>query len=865
MLFRKINYLILILFFNVTTSYAVKISGIIKNEGGEYLPFATIYVEELDYGTTSNLEGYYEIELKKGNYTLIYQFLGYGTLVKNIEINIEDIILDVELVSQSLVLPSLVYKAGSEDPAYAIMRRVIAKSKYHQYQLDYYRTRVYVKGSGRLIKAPFFIRNRLEKEGIDSSRVFMVESLSEIEFKLPNTYNQKVLSVNSIGMENSPDPMPFIKASFYQPRVANALSPVSPEAFNHYSFRYEGFFKDQEVIVNKIYVEPKIRGDMVFEGYLYIVDELWALHSLDFDTFYQGFDVNIKQVYHPVEPMVWMPVTHRFNVKGTIFGFEFEFKYVAVNNEYEVNLNEQLIEPDSISSKASDDDSLIRKIDTLQLMNLKPGEKLSKKEMRKVMRSYEKQALKQVEQKERIMFRENIRFDSSAYERDSLYWASIRPVPLSNLEIKGYELKDSLRSVSRENFKKDSIRNEKNKKFRIQHIIIGNDYPLSAKTSFTWRPLWDKISFNTVEGWNIHGGLDLKIQLDSSKSISFGSTARYGFSSKLFYGLGHVKYNFRQHLRTGELKLSGGKYIYQINRNDPIPPSLNMIGSLFFRENFMKLFERNFVDFSLRKPLSPFFILMWNASWEEKRPLENSTDFSFTDQDKEYSPNNPENSIIGDTKFDPYTFYSSDLQLLYYPFLKFFERNDERSIIQDSSPIISLGYSFGISPESGSRIFVHRVNTGIRYGKSFGVGNRFEMYLGGSRIFSNKSEKIPFPEFIHFNGNRTPLITGDIVTSFRMLDYYFYSTNRYNFESHLLYQFRKLFITQIIYARMAGIREDILIKYLYADSLENYIEIGYALDNLFNFFRIELIGQYENFNYRGLGIRIGFSKNISLN
>jgi len=138
----------------------------------------------------------------------------------------------------------------------------------------------------------------------------MVESLSEIRFELPNTYTQRVISINSTENDNSLDPMPFIKASFYQPRIAGTMSPISTEAFSYYNFRYEGFFEDQGVIVDKIYVEPKVKGDMVFEGYLFIVDRLWAIHSLDFNTFYQGFEVNIKQIYRPIIPQVWMPVTH---------------------------------------------------------------------------------------------------------------------------------------------------------------------------------------------------------------------------------------------------------------------------------------------------------------------------------------------------------------------------------------------------------------------------------------------------------------------------------------------------------------------------------------------------------------------------
>ncbi len=844
-------------------SHGAKVSGLIKNSEGEILPFATIYVKEINFGTTSNLEGYYEIELTEGDFTFIIQFLGYETQLKEIDIKDADVELNIILQPRSFILPNLVYKAGQEDPAYAIMRRVIARSKYHLYQLKSYKTQVYVKGSGRLINAPFFIRNRLKKEGIDSSRVFMVESLSEIQYELPNTYTQKVISVNTTENDNSPDPMPFIKASFYQPRIAGALSPISPEAFSHYNFRYVGFFEDQGFIVNIIYVEPKVKGDIVFEGNLYIIEGLWAIHSLDFNTFYQGFDINIKQVYQPVGPEVWMPVTHRFNVSGSFMGFKLEFKYVAVNNDYEITLNDQLIQPDSTAGKLPPLDSLEKGFNEQEGMELTPGKELTKKDIRKMMRDSEKKALQNIDHDKDILYEENISFDSTAFEKDSSFWKEIRPIPLSFREKKSYELKDSLKDIRLEEKKQDSIRNEKNKNFRIQHVLTGNDYPLSKRSELTWRPLWNKLSFNTVEGWNLNAGMDYKYKLDSNRSFSFGPTFRYGFSSGRWYGLLYARYNFNQHLRKGKIEISGGKYIYQINRENPIPYWLNMVSSLFFRENLMKLFERKFLDLKIVKPVSPALLLKLDASWEEKRALNNHTDYSFTNQNKEYSPNNPENVLVGETEFNPYTLYSSNIQLQYYPFLKFFERNGRKSILQESSPVFTLGYSFRISPNLNARFSYHKIQGGVGYGRSFGVGNRIEIYFGGSRLFLN-GDIFPFPEFYHFFGNRTPLITGNLNSSFRMLDYYYYSTNKYHFESHLLYQFRKLLITQILYTRMAGIREDLMIHYLHSNSLDHYMELGYALDNLFNFFRIEVISQFENFDYRGLGLRIGFSKNISM-
>ena len=133
MFLDKSYYLCLIFLFVQSLAFATRISGFVSNEDREVLPFATIYVKELDYGTTTNLEGFYEIQLEKGTYTIIAQFLGYKTQEIILDVYNADIKKDIYLKSQSLVLPNLTFRAGKEDPAYAIMRRVIAKSKYHLY------------------------------------------------------------------------------------------------------------------------------------------------------------------------------------------------------------------------------------------------------------------------------------------------------------------------------------------------------------------------------------------------------------------------------------------------------------------------------------------------------------------------------------------------------------------------------------------------------------------------------------------------------------------------------------------------------------------------------------------------------------
>ena len=90
--------------------------------------------------------------------------------------------------------------------------------------------------------------------------------------------------------------------------------------------------------INKIKVTPRAKGDSVFEGFIYIVDNVWSIHSLDLTTYVWGIRFDIQQQFEPILPDVWLPVHEIYDVSGSIFGFAFEYRYFAKLNDYNIKL-----------------------------------------------------------------------------------------------------------------------------------------------------------------------------------------------------------------------------------------------------------------------------------------------------------------------------------------------------------------------------------------------------------------------------------------------------------------------------------------------------------------------------------------------
>ena len=105
-----------------------------------------------------------------------------------------------------------------------------------------------------------------------------------LNLQLPINIFRKFYHINSTFPDegNEISPMTFINASFYQPEIAEmAISPLSPSAFSHYNFKYTGLSLQGDYTINKIQVIPKRKSQQLFEGTIYIIEDLWCLQSVD--------------------------------------------------------------------------------------------------------------------------------------------------------------------------------------------------------------------------------------------------------------------------------------------------------------------------------------------------------------------------------------------------------------------------------------------------------------------------------------------------------------------------------------------------------------------------------------------------------
>jgi Family of unknown function (DUF5686) len=423
---------------------------------------------------------------------------------------------------------------------------------------------------------------------------------------------------------------------------------------------------------------------------------------------------------------------------------------------------------------------------------------------------------------------------------------------LTEMEQKGYRRIDSLKIVNAPKLREDSIKALP--KFKASHLLWGHSYnygksmpgygyPESIKLG---SPLMG-VNYNTVEGYLTETSFEWFKRLDTNNHfMDLNLKARWAITRGRLHGLAAYSY-WKPNSFT--LSLVGGNYIFQINGNDPIRPLVNGLYSLLLEQNFMKIYEKSFVQLRFVKTLGERITLGASGEVARRINLQNwPTAKPFFDSEKRtFTSNDPENrELSGLGTFTSHNATILNFSANFRPWAKAFYFNGNRFRTNNGSPSLSFNYQLGLGDAQFSQWMVS-LNDVVE------IGARGKLsYLLRAGGFPQKPNY--FLDFKHFNGNQT-IVQRAGVDNFRLLDYYFYSTADTYFQGHVDYSFRQLLFTRIPALQLAGMKENLFVNYLHTKVI-NYTELGYGFDGIFMGLGFELIGAFRNGKYESFGARI---------
>lgn len=806
---KKITSLILALF---TISSFAQIKGKITDSKGKPLSFVSIYLDKTVTGTTSNDNGFYELSLKKtGDYTVVFQFLGYKTLKKTVSISRFPFEMNVVLQDEQVMLDEITVSTN-ENPANKIIRSAIDNKDKNTDKLAKYTANFYSRGLFKVKNAPEKILGRNLGDlggGLDSTRtgiIYLSETISEITFqKKPNEFKEKIIASKVSGSDNG---ISFNRAeeanfNFYDNAVYvaenNLVSPIADGAFGYYRYKLAGSFYDKNgVLINKIKVTPKRNGDRVFSGFIYIVEDNWSVYGVDLVATGQQVGIPIidelkfKQDYnYSEENDAWVLISQSVDFKFGLFGFNVNGRFSAAYSNY----------------------------------NFNPV--FDEKTFGRVILSFEKDAT----------------------EKDSVYWNQLRPVPLTTEEVKDYTLKDSIKVIRKSKKYLDSI-DSKNNKFKLLSPITGYSYRNSyEKWSFSFESPLENIAFNTVQGFNFSTRLGYFKRInDKGKWWNVGVQLNYGFSEKeirpVFYF--NKKWN---NIERPTFSVSGGISTPQFNNRNPINRFNNTIYSLANRENYLKIYEKTFGRIAYSQEVGPGISMSSSLEYADRKPLFNTSDYSLFNKKGVYLSNNPLDGANFSAPFNTHSIWTFGIganitfgqKYLMYP-------NSRFSTSSGKYPSLFIGYRKNFGAENSnynSDLFTARLRQFVPLGN---VGD-FQ-YNVRSGVFLNQRD-IPFMDYLHANGNRLDLTPGDF-SSFDILEYYRFSTNDKYAEVHVGHNFKGFILGKIPLLNKLNFHLTAGAKGLFTGGRKPYSEYSIGLDNVgwgkWRFLQVKYVKSYYNGN-----------------
>ncbi|MCX6230186.1 MAG: DUF5686 and carboxypeptidase regulatory-like domain-containing protein [Bacteroidetes bacterium] len=858
----------LLIFFNLSiVSGQSGIKGYIKDSKGNPIPFSTLYIKELKTGTIANENGYFEFPMHSGEYQVDFRCLGYQSVSRQINVVKGFSTLDIRLKEQAIVSKTVTIVGSKEDPAYGIMRKAVAASYYYRMLVKAYDANLYIKGSGEL-KLPKLIYKLGKSEGLDTVEYFTNESYNHLRYEYPAKYVQNVTSARNNSRDSSGAIVNrYFNASIYNPEFVGNVSPLSPSAFSFYRFKLLNTFKDKGAEVYKIGVIPRSNGSNVFSGEIYIIDNLWCVYSFNLKTFMQGFEVVSNQMFASVNERVWVPINQQLDLKGNIFGFKVKWKYLVSLSDYLIEVNDSLEfakltlideKTEKEYAKALEEEKRLRKIkpdiakDTAT--GQKEEEKFSLADFKKKMKEYEKQEKKKQKEPE-VISDYSLYVDSTAYRKTTQYWDSIRPIPLTAAENKpSFEVKnDSIEALRKSDSAVSSIFGK-----TIGGLIFGKTFRINKKWEINYPSPLTSLNFNTVEGFNLDIPLEFKYRnRHDNYSVSFGPEFRYGFSNKAFSASGNFRYSFNKNFRWSYIKLKFGRDIVQLNENNPIIPFFNTITTLMGRKNYMKIYQSDKVEITAKTYINNHIRLKGGFSWSERTALFNETNFSWIkSKDKPYTSNAPYNVEDTSTVFAVHQAFLVNMRMEYRPVVKYHKFNGVKYPSLSLFPLLALEYNGGIKSVFGSDVDYQRIEASLQHElEGYRRTLNFKVFAGSTFV----DNKLSFVDYKHFNGSKIAVDFADPMNTYRLLDYYTYSTKGPYFGLYSSLSMKKFLLSQWFWLNIMGVRECISFNYLKTRYSPYYYEIGYGLENIFRFIKIEAFTSFEKNKYKEFGIKLGIS------
>ncbi|MFZ6009630.1 MAG: DUF5686 family protein [Bacteroidota bacterium] len=773
---------------------------------GDPIPFVNVIFDGTTTGMTTDFDGNYSLKISTPVDSISASYIGYRTRKKKITIGISQVV-NFQLEEEVTNLQEIVFDAG-ENPAFAILRNVVRnkekndKRKLTAYEYDTYtKVEIDVDNISDKFKKKKIIQKITQvldsvdriagEDGKPILPLFISESVSKYYYRdNPHLSFENILKskINGVGIEDGTLVTQFIGTSFQEYNFyQNWLNIVSKEFVSPIADGWRLYYNFD--LTDSVYIgghfcyrldfTPKSPQDLAFTGTIWITKTDWALKQIDVTV---GRQANLNFI-------------EKIKIQQELEPTDNGGSWVPVKNRVLVDVSELTKFSAGMLAKFYTSNKNI-------VVN-KPHEP-----------SFYERPIVMAE-------------DARQYEQEE-YWDTLRHEPLSETEKNVYKMIDTLQSIPVVKTYTDIIKIVVNGYYKAGKVFLG--------------PYISLFAVNDIEGFRLQGGF--KTNIDFSKKWILGGSVGYGFKDD------RAKYSFfvQNILSRDRWTTISIRHRSDLGRVGIDDESL-ADNYLFLAAQRFGVFRRGYYfdesRFNFQRELFKGFTQRIAVRHSTFKPVFN---FGFHPQPEDSSSvNTYENAeIIVESRYA-----RDELFIL--------NDNDRLSLGTSRWPVITVRYTHGIKGIAGSDFNYDKLRLSVYKRIRFGPLGVGYMNVTGEYVYST----LPYPLLSLHLGNQTPVYAQ---ITYNLMDYGEFISDRFvsmqyqhHFEGFLLnriplmrkLKWRLVGTANLIYGGMDSKNQALIATITsdnqptlpagYLDNGKPYVELGYGVENIFKFFRVDFI------------------------
>ena len=351
---------------------------------------------------------------------------------------------------------------------------------------------------------------------------------------------------------------------------------------------------------------------------------------------------------------------------------------------------------------------------------------------------------------------------------------------------------------------------------------------------------------NTVEGFVFNPQVRFTQNYGDGRFLSLTPNLRYGFGNERFQAQLKTQYFYRPE-SNGLLEISGGRAIEQIYDESTLSAFNNTLNTYAFNDNFLKIYERTYMEVAHSFSPLKHFLLTTTLSWNERNPLDNLVRF---EEDEGFTSNDPENIELENTAFAKHQAVIFDASLR-WQIGHHLTKQRGQLVSEGKYPALTLSYTNAIDGILGGDVSYQKLAFNVQDDFKTGYYSKGSIYAAVGDFLSN--DNATFVDFNHFKGKETVYGPyGD--NQFQLLEYYTNSTADFYIQGYFEHYFTPFYFIkdELRFQPTVGI------NYLYTEAGGHYVELGIGMDKMFGSdWRIDLYNSWRDGEHESFGLRIG--------